>query len=152
MGLTDIEFKKLMQLEKDFSKKNIRLPNNGESNVFQLKSTSTSDEFLLDVDRRGRIELSKFKLQNRYALTKLPLVRIDIDSPPHMNPDGTITSRNHIHIYKQFDNDTGNLPWAYDLEDFNQIKFDKDNIVFMDIFTEFCEYCNININNIQGVI
>lgn len=36
---------------------------------------------------RGGIELSKFKLQNRYAVTKLPLVRIDIDSPPHLNPD-----------------------------------------------------------------
>ena len=97
------------------------------------------------MDRRGRIELSKFKLQNRYALTKLPLVRIDIDSPPHMNPDGTKTSRNHIHIYKEVDNDTGNLPWAYDLENFAQIKFNEDNIIFMDIFTGFCEYCNINI-------
>lgn len=102
------------------------------------------------MDRRGRIELSKFKLQNRYALTKLPLVRIDIDSPPHMNPYGTKTSRNHIHIYKEVDNDTGNLPWAYDLENFAQIKFNQDDIIFMDIFTGFCEYCNININNVRG--
>lgn len=55
------------------------LTQNGESDVFDLKSISTNDKFFLDVDRRGRIELSKFKLQNRYALTKLPLVRIDID-------------------------------------------------------------------------
>lgn len=128
------------------------LTRNGESDVFDLKSISTNDKFFLDVDRRGRIELSKFKLQKRYVLTKLPLVRIDIDSPPHMNPDGTKTSRNHIHIYKEVDNDTGNLPWAYDLENFAQIKFNEDNIIFMDIFIGFCEYCNININNVQGVI
>lgn len=54
------------------------LTRNGESDVFDLKSISTNDKFFLDVDRRGRIELSKFKLQNRYALIKLPLVRIDI--------------------------------------------------------------------------
>ena len=150
--MTNLEFLQLMELEKDFLKSNICLPGNGESHVFDLKSISTNDKFFLDVDRRGRIELSKFKLQNRYALTKLPLVRIDIDSPPHMNPDGTKTSRNHIHIYKEVDNDTGNLPWAYDLENFAQIKFNEDNIIFMDIFTGFCEYCNININNVQGVI
>ncbi len=150
--MTEKEFINLLGLEKVFIKKNIYLPNNGENNTFDLKSTSTSDKFLLDVDRRGKIELSKFKIQNRYALTKLPLVRIDIDSPPHMNPDGTRTSRNHIHIYREMDNDTGNLPWAYDLDEFNNIKFDKNNIIFMDIFAGFCKYCNINISNIQGVI
>lgn len=36
--------------------------------------------------------------------------RVDIDSPPHRNPDGTMTSRNHIHIYRETDHDTGNLP------------------------------------------
>lgn len=33
------------------------------------------------------------------------------------------SSRNHIHIYKEMDNDTGNLTWAYDLEGFEQIDF-----------------------------
>ena len=65
------------------------LPKNGESQIFDVESESTKDKFYIDVDRRGRIELSRFKLQNRYAMTKLPLVRIDIDSPPHLNPDGT---------------------------------------------------------------
>ena len=91
-------------------------------------------------------------MQTRYAITKLPLVRIDIDSPPHLNPDGTKTSRNHIHIYRDVDNDTGNLPWAYSLEEFEQIKFNRNNIVFMDILSSFCEYCNISMENIQGVI
>lgn len=150
--MTDLEFKRLMQLQKIFVKSSIILPNNGENSIYDLKSKETQDKFYLDVDRRGRIELSRFKLQTRYAVTKLPLVRIDIDSPPHLNPDGTKTSRNHIHIYREVDNDTGNLPWAYSLEEFDQIKFNRNNIVFMDIFSSFCEYCNISMENIQGVI
>lgn len=104
--MTDVEFQNLMKLKKVFVKEAIELPNNGENETYDLESIATRDKFYLDVDRRGRIELSRFKLQNRYAVTKLPLVRIDIDSPPHLNPDGTKTSRNHIHIYKEMDNDT----------------------------------------------
>lgn len=99
-----------------------------------------------------KIFMTDLEFQALMALPKKSLVRIDIDSPPHMNPDGTKISRNHIHIFKETDNDTGNLPWAYDLETFKQIKFDKNNIVFVEVFSEFCKYCNINLNNVQGVI
>lgn len=150
--MTDVEFQNLMKLNKVFVNEAIELPNNGENETYDLESIATRDKFYLDVDRRGRIELSRFKLQNRYAVTKLPLVRIDIDSPPHLNPDGTKTSRNHIHIYKEMDNDTGNLPWAYDLEGFEQINFNENRINFMEIFSDFCEYCNISMDNVQGVI
>lgn len=150
--MTNQEFETLMALRKVFIKDIINLPNNGQCIVYDLQSNETNDKFYLDVDRRGRIEFSKFKLQNRYAVTKLPLVRLDIDSPPHLNPDGTKTSRNHIHIFREVENDTGNLPWAYDLDNFTQISFDKNNINFMQVFTSFCEYCNISIENIQGVI
>ena len=150
--MTDLEFMDLMNMQKLFVEKNCQLPNNGDTKIFDLISNDANEKFLLDVDRKGRIELSKFKLQNRYAQTKLPLVRIDIDSPPHMNPDGTKVSRNHIHIYKDMENDTGNLPWAYDLEGFDGVKFDSDNIQFMDVFISFCEYCHISIENIQGVM
>ena len=150
--MTDSEFHTLMSLKKVFSKEFIELPKNGAFATYDLKSTESSDIFFLDVDRRGKIELTKFKLQNRYAITKMPLVRIDIDSPPHLNPDGTKTSRNHIHIYKEMENDTGNLPWAYDLSEFEGIIFDRCSYNFMDIFNGFCRYCNIDTNNVQGVI
>ena len=150
--MTNLEFKNLLQMKKVFVKDNVSLPSRGEAGIFDLKSKTTNDKFYLDVDRRGRIEFSKFKIQNRFAGNKLPLVRIDIDSAPHMNPDGSKTSRNHIHIFKEMENDTGNLPWAYSLEDFEPINFNRDCINFMEIFSGFCEYCNIIMNNIQGVI
>ena len=91
--MTDIEFQVLMGLKKVFAIDGCRLPNNGENATYDLISPGSNEKFLFDIDRKGKIELSKFKLQNRYGQTKLPLVRVDIDSPPHMNPDGTIVSR-----------------------------------------------------------
>ena len=43
-------------------------------------------------------------------------------------------------------------PWAYDLETFEKIKYDRKNIRFMDVFFAFCEYCNIDVENVQGVM
>ena len=85
--MTNLEFENLLQMKKVFVKDNVSLPSRGEAGIFDLKSKTTNDKFYLDVDRRGRIEFSKFKIQNRFAGNKLPLVRIDIDSAPHMNPE-----------------------------------------------------------------
>lgn len=148
--MTNEEFNALMALAKVFSKPSIKLPLAGNDGIYEVESTSTNDRFLLDVDRNSKIELSKFKLQHRYVTTKLPLVRIDINSPPHTNPDGHRVSRNHIHIYRETENDTGNLPWAYDLEDLDG--FNGKSLDFMSIFYAFCEYCNIAADDIQGVL
>lgn len=152
INMTDSEFQFLKGLKKVFSESGVKLPANGQNITYDIRSTETRDTFLLDVDRRGRIELSKCKLQHRYTTTKLPLIRVDINSPPHINPDGTVLSRNHIHIFKEIDNDTGNLPWAYDLETFSDIRFDKDNINLSDIFIQFCGYFNIDCGGVQEAI
>ena len=149
--MTNEEFQDLLEMKKIFLKNNIQLPENNENNSYELKSESTKDRFYIDIDRRGKIEFSKFKLQNRYLQTKQPLVRIDIDSPPHINPDGTKTSRNHIHIYRETEFDTGNLPWAYDLSDFKGLVLNED-YSFIHVFHEFCKYCHIDSENIRGVI
>lgn len=73
--MTDLEFQNLMKLKKIFVRESVVLPNNGEGETYNLESTTTRDKFYLDVDRRGRIELSRFKLQNRNAVTRLPLVK-----------------------------------------------------------------------------
>lgn len=150
--MDDKEFIKLLSLNKLFEDTNILLPKNGEKKIYQLKSASSKDKFFMDVNRSGKIELSKFTLQNRYAATKIPLVRIDIDSPPHINPDGTKLSRNHIHIFKETDFDTGNLPWAYELSSIPELGLNCNSLNFMEVFYAFCSYCNIEATNIQGVM
>lgn len=149
--LTDAQFEELMNLNKYFTQKNIQLPTVGENKSFDLAARETEDKFFLDADRRGRIEL-KVKLQTRYALTKLPLVRIDLNSPPHINPDGTRVSRDHIHIYRDTDYNTGNLPWAYELNSINIFSKDDSSTDFMEVFYHFCEYCHIESHTVQGVI
>ena len=134
--MTNSEFQRLLELQKDFVKTNVKLPENNESETFELKSDNSPERFYLDIDRRGKIEFSKFKIQNRYLPTKQPLVRIDIDSPPHINPDGTKTSRNHIHIFRETEYDTGNLPWAYDLNNFLEIPLNGD-FSFIHVFHLF---------------
>ncbi len=145
--MTNSEFKNLLELRKKFKDSTVNLPNRGVKTRFDLISRETNDKFYLDINRKGRIELSKCTLQTRWGFNNLPLVRIDIDSPNHINPDGVKKSRNHIHIYRESVNDTGNLPWAYDLEEVG-INYGD----FMQVFYEFCTYCNIVTHGIQGVI
>lgn len=150
--MTNDEFKALMELKKVFKNESISLPFNGGKKTYDLESTSTRDKFYLDIDRKGRIELSKSKLQERHVQTKTLMVRLDIDSPPHRNPDGSTTSRNHIHIYRETDGDTGNLPWAYDLKDVDAALFQNNTTDFMENFFKFCQFCNIDVNNVRSVI
>lgn len=112
----------------------INFPISGGS--IQVKARSTDDEreeFLFDVNRRGRINLKKCTYQERYAVIEI-LLRLDINGPAHTNPDGNEISCPHIHIYKEGYGDK----WAYALpESFT----DPDNIV--KTFKEFLEYTHV---------
>lgn len=143
--LTDSEFRELLDMIKYFKEKSIKLPANGEKVQFRLESKEMHENFYLDVNRSGIIELSKFTLQNRFIV--IPLLRLDIDSAPHLNPDGSKASRNHLHIYKEGYGDT----WAYDLDD--TLGFDWSNCkYFEDYFYAFCKRCNIVAPETQSVI
>ncbi|WP_281672671.1 DUF6978 family protein [Pseudoramibacter alactolyticus] len=149
--MNDAEFKRLIKLKKWFEEKHICLPNCGENKVYKILSDNNADIFWLDTDRRGKIELNKSKLQTRYSMGNVPLVRLEIDAPEHQNPDGSETGRNHIHIYR----DGYGLSWAYDLADAKFEGFWDDLKDFSSIFPRFCEYCNIEISEsseIQGVL
>jgi len=148
--MTNDEFNFLMQLTKKFKDQCPIFPQSGKNGIYMVNSTTTDDRFFLDIDRRSSAELAKIKIQNRYVTTRLPLVRIEIDCPPHTNPDGTTTSRNHIHIFRESDAETGNLLWAYELDSINCFK--DIPIDFMSVLLAFCEYCNIITCDIQGVI
>ena len=141
-----------MALDKHFLKKSLTLPKSGETVCYDVISNTSNDEFKMDIDRSSSIELStKCKLQNRYVAERIPLVRIDIDSPPHMNPDGTKLSRNHIHIYREAGHIPGKLPWACELTEVME-NYDPETSTFMDVFNWFCDYCHIMHDGIQGVL
>ena len=60
-------------------------PSPGEALNIPLTSTDKRDNFNLDVTR-GRIKLTKATYQNR-ARQAIILMRLDLDGPPHRNPD-----------------------------------------------------------------
>lgn len=150
--MTKDEFDRLIQLRKVFDDESVILPRAGDNGIFNLSSVSSRDKFILDVTRKSRIELSKFKIQTRNGITKMPLVRVEFKASPHINPDGTRIGRNHIHVYRETDGDTGNLAWAYDIDSFFNERLADNGSEFMSVFELFCKYCNIVTDHVQGAL
>lgn len=137
------EFERLLKLEKHFDQpKSFRFPEHGSQKIFSLTSVCKSEKFFLDFDRSGKIV---FKLTNQLRQDSTPLVRIDINSPPHINPNGNIVGRNHVHLYKEH----FGLAYAYELDSIFSLEIDKTNV--LDIFINFCYYCNIVHKNIDDI-
>jgi len=56
--------------------------------VYQVEALDGRTAFLIDVNRRGKIKLTRCTYQERYRVTDI-LARLDIDGPPHTNPTTT---------------------------------------------------------------
>ncbi len=74
-------------------------PGRGHSICIPLISDDPKETFLLDIER-GRINLSKVKYQNR-CRDVIVLLRLDINGPPHRNPDDAEMGCPHLHIYRE---------------------------------------------------
>ena len=136
----------LINMDKEFvNAKLIAMPMTNEILSLNVKSKITKDTFLLDINRKGTFKLTRFTYQERYR-TNIILLRLDIDTKPHVNPNGEVISPTHIHIYRE-----GYLDkWAYPLEGI--YKIDNQNSLLQS-FINFCKLCNIdNIPCIQDVI
>ncbi len=132
----------LMELDKFFEDEDIRPIIQGEKESFRLTSSNGRCFFFLDMNRTGNIEF-KTTLQTRYAITNDWLVRLDLNSPPHTNPDGTVTERDHIHIIREID---GNLlNYGYNIDEFHSLLI-KNTKNISKVFEEFCRFCNIEIS------
>ncbi|SCI82388.1 Uncharacterised protein [uncultured Clostridium sp.] len=110
--LTKEEFNILLKKAKVFEDNSpIVLPNNGGKITRNLKSSSSNDEFILNIDRR-KIDLSKIKYQTRHSRTNSIMLRIDTKGPRHQNPDGEYIECPHMHIYRENWGDK----WAFPLD------------------------------------
>lgn len=83
-------------------------PSPGEALNIPLTSTDKRDNFNLDVTR-GRIKLTKATYQNR-ARQAIILMRLDLDGPPHRNPDAEEIPCPHLHIYREGYGDKWAIP------------------------------------------
>ena len=100
INLTQDEADKLMTMEKSaVDEKWPLFPGPGERIAIPLVSLDKRENFILDVTR-GQIKLTKATYQNR-ARAMIILMRLDLDGPPHRNPDGEEVSCPHLHIYRE---------------------------------------------------
>lgn len=129
LSKTEIEY--LLNLEKNCkSSQKYTFPSLGGKIEIELSSTDKKEYFLLDV-WRSHIDLTRTKFQNR-ARKIIPLVRLDINSAPHKNPDGEQLDGTHLHIYKEGYGDKFAYPLPVEFTDC------KSPGVFLEKFMDYC--------------
>ena len=130
------------------------MPSPGEGLTYQVESLDSRTAFLIDVNRRGRIKLTKCSYLERYRITDV-LARLDIDGAPHTNPTvttaplptlaahiGAKISCPHFHYYVEGFDDRWAVPAAE--AGFNHLT----NLVLA--LHEFMTHCGvINVPTIQ---
>ncbi len=74
-------------------------PEPGGRLAIPLISPDKRENFILDITR-ARIKLTKATYQNR-ARQAIILMRLDLDGPPHRNPDDQEIGCPHLHIFRE---------------------------------------------------
>jgi len=100
LDITQAEADALIAMEKHRADEEDWLfPAPGQRLSIPLVSTDKREQFHLDVTR-AQIRLTKATFQNR-ARQAIILIRLDLDGPPHRNPDGVEIPCPHLHIYRE---------------------------------------------------
>jgi hypothetical protein len=100
INLTQAEADALIKMEKrGVDDKKWLFPSPGERIAIPLVSVDKRENFILDVTR-GQIRLTKATYQER-ARQAIILMRLDLDGPPHRNPDDEEIPWPHLHVYRE---------------------------------------------------
>lgn len=99
--LTQAEANKLMMMQKRLVQKQIiNFPSMGSYLKLPANSLDNRERFMFDIQRKGRVRVAKCTYIERSSTSTL-LIRLDVDAPPHPNPDKTKVHSPHIHIYRE---------------------------------------------------
>lgn len=146
--LTQSEADALIALEKKkLSNAPYNFPSSGEILTIPIISIDERESFLLDINRKGSIRLTRCTYQERYKGIII-LVRLDIDGQPHTNPEvdvvplpylipynGQTIQCPHLHLYVEGFMDKWAIPAPPD-------KF-PDTTNLHRTLEDFFRYCNI---------
>jgi len=132
--LTQAEADALIAMEKHrVNEDRSDFPMGEQSLVLPLHSFDKREQFLLDLSR-GRIDLLKVKMQNR-GRQVVALVRLDLGSAPHRNPDDAEIPAPHLHLYREGFGDK----WAFPIPANNF----RDVSDLWTTLEDFLLFCNI---------
>jgi hypothetical protein len=109
IDITQAEADALIAMEKQrMDDKEWFFPDPGDRFATPLTSTDKRENFMLDITR-AQLKLTKATYQNR-ARQAIILMRLDLDGPPHRNPDGEEVTCPHLHIYREGFGDKWAIP------------------------------------------
>ena len=119
----------------------------GQILTIPIVSMDEEESFLIDINRKGQIKLTKCTYQERYRKI-IVLVRLDIDGSPHTNPEveyvplsyllpynGKTIQCPHLHLYVEGFMDRWAIPTPTD-------KFPHTNDLYRTL-EDFFRYCNV---------
>ena len=136
IDLTQEQADGLITMEKHReSDSRLDFPGPGERLAIPLTSPDKRESFTLDVSR-ARIKLTKATYQTR-ARQAVVLMRLDLDGPPHRNPDGEEIPCPHLHIYRE----GYGTKWAASLP-MNRY---PDGLTLFSVFEAFMGHCNVTL-------
>jgi hypothetical protein len=138
--LTQVEADELLKMAKVFLKSETLAFPSGLDISYDLVSVDRKEHFILDLSRSS-IKFSKLKFQNRARKT-IVVARLDINGPPHTNPDGKRINGTHIHFYRE----GYESRWAFELDLTKFTDLNSPEQVYFD----FCKLCNIEPTPAQG--
>ena len=124
----------LIAMEKQYvENKTWLFPEPGGRLAIALTSADKRENFTLDITR-AQIKLTKATYQNR-ARQAIILMRLDLDGPPHRNPDDQEIPCPHLHMYREGYGDKWAFPAPVDRYPNVQDLFST--------FEAFMRHCNI---------
>lgn len=112
---------------------NYQFPDFGGKLSIELINAAEKEEFVLNYTR-GSINLQKRNHQIR-GHKVIILARLDLDGPPHRNPDGQEVGPRHLHLYREGYADK----WAFPVPD--GIFTDMDNAY--QTLQDFMRFCKV---------
>jgi len=131
--LSQQEADRLLAMEKERAEDVVYpFPIGGKQIVIPLVSCDKTHNFLFDINS-SRLQISKHTFQTR-THGVIPLIRLDINSRPHINPDQTDAGRTHLHRYRS----GSGLDWAVALPE----TFGNPNDIF-GLLHRFMDECRI---------
>jgi hypothetical protein len=111
----------------------VDFPSLGGTLSLEFVSANNREEFILNYKQHS-INLSKRNHHLRYKKVT-GLARLDLDGPPHRNPDGQEIGSRHLHLYKE----GFGLKWAFSVP--KEVFKNLDNA--HETLYDFMKYCNV---------
>lgn len=119
----------------------LHLPQPGQERSIDLLSIDSREQFVVHFNRKGKVIPNKYTLLERHA-SSIVLLRLDVEGPPHINPDGEEIACPHIHISKE----EYGTSWAYPADDYGYNNT-SDIVATLITFLEQCRVVNITEMN-----